>query len=698
MLDTSYQTRPVCVVDTECFPNYWLIGFREIDGPRVVSFERTPTQRLNIPALLNIFRRWTVVSFNGINYDMPMISLALMGAKNTLLKRVNDEIIPGGGLVGLKWWEVQDRYDAAMPEFLDHIDVMEVSPGSPNHPSLKLYAGRMHSRRMQDLPYSPGDYLTDEQIAIVRAYHANDLEVTRDLYLELKPQIDLRTQMSRRYGVDVRSKSDPQVAEAVIKAEIQRRTGERIYKPDVAPGTFFYKPPPYIRFQSLELRTLLETIQQAPFAIDRNGKLHVPPVMEKGVIVTVGDAQYKVGYGGLHSREKRASYLSDDEFVLVDRDVTSYYPSIILGSGLYPKHIGPIFLEIYRALYRERVAAKRAGDKNKAEMLKIVLNGIFGKFGSPFSTLYSPDLMLQTTLGGQLAVLMLVETAEARGFRVVSANTDGFVTRVARARRAEFDQLIAEWELNTVFMMDEVEYTALYSRDVNNYVAFTPDGKVKGKGVFTPAGRGLPGAAGLKKTPDREVVIDAVIEHLKHGTPVEQTIQGCSDVRRFLSVRRVNGGAEKDGQYLGKAIRWYWAAGESGVITAVTSGNTVPKTEGANPCMQLPEALPDDIDYDWYAREAYATLEELGMHVVDPALRGRSGKVYARLPDQSTWHVVDLPGGVARCGRRPPSLREPWIEVLSVPHGQRLCKTCRESNDGLSDTGTSRASRFAHAD
>jgi hypothetical protein len=671
--------RPVCVCDTECFPNYWLIGFRQVDGPRVVSFERTPTQRLNIPALLTIFRKYTVVTFNGTNYDMPMIALALMGAKNTLLKRANDEIILGG----LKWWEFEERYGARMPEFTDHIDVMEVSPGSPNKPSLKLYAGRLHSWRMQDLPYSPDEYLTDEQIAFVRSYHGNDLEVTRDLYLELKPQIDLRTQMSQRYGVDVRSKSDAQVAEAVIKAEIQRRTGERVYRPDVTPGTFFYAPPPYIRFRSPELRALLETIRQAPFAIDRGGKLYVPPVMEKGVIVTLGEAQYKVGYGGLHSREKRVSYLSDDEYVLVDRDVTSYYPSIILGSGLYPKHIGPIFLEIYRSLYMERIAAKRAGDKDKAETLKIVLNGIFGKFGSPFSALYSPDLMLQTTLGGQLAVLMLVEIVEAHGFHVVSANTDGFVTRVARARRAEFDRLIAEWELNTVFMMDEVEYRALYSRDVNNYVAFTNEGKVKGKGVFTPAGRGLPGAAGLKKTPDREVVIDAVIEHLKHGTPVERTIQDCTDLRRFISVRRVKGGAEKDGRYLGKAIRWYWAVGEPGVITTAGSGNTVPKTEGAAPCMQLPETLPEDIDYAWYVREAYATLEELGMHVVDPALRGRHGKVYARLPDQSTWHVVDLPGGVARCGRRPASLREPWIEVRSVPAGQRLCKTCRESNDGL---------------
>ena len=64
--------RPVAVCDTECFPNYWSIAFREVDGPRVISFERTETQRLNIPAVHNVFRRWRVITFNGINYDMPM--------------------------------------------------------------------------------------------------------------------------------------------------------------------------------------------------------------------------------------------------------------------------------------------------------------------------------------------------------------------------------------------------------------------------------------------------------------------------------------------------------------------------------------------------------------------------------------------------------------------------------------------------
>lgn len=670
------QARPTAVCDTECYRNYWSIAFREVDGSqRTRVFERLVDQPLDREGVLKLLRQWRIVTFNGVNYDIPMIALALQGASNEKLKQASDEIIMGG----LKYWEFEERYGVQIPSFVDHVDVMQVSPGSPNMPSLKLYAGRMHSRRMQDLPIDPHATLTPEQMDKLRDYGINDLDVTRDLYLELKPQIELRAQMSERYGVDVRSKSDAQVAEAVIKAEIQRRTGERVYRPDTTAGTFYYKAPDYIRFRSPELQELLATIQSSPFVIDRSGKLHVPPALEKGINIEIAGARYKVGYGGLHSQEKKSWHVSDDDYILVDTDGTSYYPTITLGSGLYPKHLGPVFLEVYRGIYVDRIAAKRAGNKNDAETLKIVLNGSFGKYGSPFSILFSPDLMLQTTLSGQLAMLMLVETVEASGMRVVSANTDGFVTRVPRARRAEFNHMVAEWEMNTIFMTEEVEYKALYSRDVNNYVAFTVEGKTKGKGIFTPAGRGLPGASGLKKTPDREVVIDAVIARLKDGKPVEQTIKACTDIRRFVTVRRVVGGAEKDGAYLGKAVRWYWGVGETGTINYVSNGNKVPKSEGAVPCMQLPTVFPDDIDYEWYIREAYATMEELGLDVKDPALIGRDGKVIARLPEQSTYHIVDLPGGVARCGRMPPSMRDPWVEVPAVPDGQRLCKTCRET-------------------
>ena len=72
-----------------------------------------------------------------------------------------------------------------------------------------------------------------------------------------------------------------------------------------------------------------------------------------------------------------------------------------------------------------------------------------------------------------------------------------------------------------------------------------------------------------------------------------------------MTVRSVTGGAEKDGLYLGKAIRWYHAVGSTGNITCKTNGNQVPMTEGTKPIMNMSGRMPTDIDYDWYVKKCY---------------------------------------------------------------------------------------------
>ena len=89
------------------------------------------------------------------------------------------------------------------------------------------------------------------------------------------------------------------------------------------------------------------------------------------------------------------------------------------------------------------------------------------------------------------------------------------------------------------------------------------------------------------------------------------TVRSCADIRKFVSVRTVTGGAVKDGVFLGKSIRWYYAAGEDGEIVYAKNGNKVPRSEGAKPIMDIPAAFPQDVDYDWYEREAERMLYDI---------------------------------------------------------------------------------------
>lgn len=668
------EDRPIAVCDTETYVNYFSIGFKSAADGRVRVFEKWNDSPLDRKGIATIFRKWRVVGFNFKAYDIPMILYAMSGASNGELKRASDELIQ----YGVPWWTFLDRYGLQVPEFMDCIDLMSVSPGIPQKPSLKLYAGRLHSQRMQELPIEVDDRIDENKIEVLRAYHGNDLDVTADLYNELKIQLHLRTILSNEYNIDLRSKSDAQIAEAVIKVEMERATGRKIYAPDIEPGYFTYQVPDFIEFQTPMMREVLDNIRRTKFVVDRAGVVKMPDYL-KDLHINLGRSVYRMGLGGLHSSEKKVSYYSDDKFIILDRDVTSYYPNVILRLGLYPKQIGPRFLDVYSRILSRRIAAKKAGDKNTAETLKIVANSNFGHFGNPFSPLNAPNLMIQVTVTGQLSILMLIEELEQRMIGVISANTDGFVTKVPRDCRDEFNEVCATWEKKTGFTLEETEYRSLHSQSVGAYIAITADGKAKLKGDIGLSGRGLPGAAGLKKNPNMDICTEAVVEYLKHGTPIEETIEWCIDPRKFLTVRRVTGGAlDQDENEIGKALRWYYSKEVSGGFKYKKNGNSVPQTIGAKTMMELLPYVPHDIDYDYYIREAYAILQDVGVKSDDPRLRGRSGRMIARLPDQKTYHVVDVSRDVALCGKGRDSIRDSWIEAEVQPEGRAMCGKCKK--------------------
>lgn len=232
--------------------------------------------------------------------------------------------------------------------------------------------------------------------------------------------------------------------------------------------------------------------------------------------------------------------------------------------------------------------------------------------------LYSPELLIQTTLSGQLCLLMCIEALEYCGFEVISANTDGIISKVPVDRRSDFDEIVKWFEETCGFTMEASSYRAVYSQDVNNFIIVKDDGEIKAKGIYSWKGSAWDDP--LSKNPETLVCLDALYAFLATGKPIRQTIYECKDVRRFVSVRTVQGGSMKDDIYLGKAIRWYYAKGSIDSIKNKKNGHKVPKTEQAKPLMTLPDTLPDDIDYIWYIDNAEQLLLELGYK--DKAMEG----------------------------------------------------------------------------
>ena len=620
----------VTILDSECYPNYFMCGFKFIELNKYLFFELYKNI-YSINGRIVSFDQWRdtfnftlhrflSIGFNSTYYDLPIIFEALKGNPVDDLKQYSNELI-------------YDRKRAKTYHKLNHIDIIEVAP---LHDGLKTYAGRIHAPRMQELPYEHDRILTEEEIYYVRNYNVNDLDNTELLYYALKGQIRLREKLGQRYQLDLRTKSDAQVAEAVIRAELNK-VGIRAKPPTVQPGsTFYYSVPDFIRFKTPQLQQVLEVVRKTPFEINAKLKTNMPRAIS-ALKIKIGKSSYKMGIGGLHSQEECAAYIATEKLKIVDTDVEGYYPNIILNQNLYPEHLGPGFLTVLQNLVDLRSDCKKKAKEYKQQnnielyiywdeesgSLKIATNGIFGKTGNEYSIVFSPQMMIQTTISGQLFILMMIEQITEAGFEVVSANTDGVVTLVPTERKAEFDSIVASWEKQTHFKTEQTFYKSIYSRDVNNYLAVKEYGNetssfldeqlgIKSKGAFCERGSALNSI--LSKNPETLICTDALLRFVKNKTPIEETIKACRDITRFVSVRKVEGGAQKNGKFLGKVIRWYYSSEEFETINYVKNGNIVPKSEGAKPLMDLPDEFPSDIDYAAYTKIANDMLFDIGYY------------------------------------------------------------------------------------
>ncbi len=611
------------VLDIECYKNYLLVMFKNVSSGKIIYFEKFNNSEINRRNILHILNKYTIVTFNGIKYDLVILEILIAGFSNEAIYKASGMLI----IEGKQPWQVRKQLGVAAL-YLDHVDLIEVAPLSA---SLKLYGGRIHCPKMQDLPIEPDDTIDKSDLGGMRLYCGNDLDLTIILLKALEKQLDLRYQMSDEYNTDMKSKSDAQIAEAVIKYEMKKNYNLTLKRPKIETGTqILFKAPKNLVFQTKVLQDLFQLFKSSPATVDKSGHVKFKTGEYKkddnGIVIlnkagnpteiphelsnkkiNIGTTTYKIGIGGLHSCEKGTSHVKG-KYLYKDYDVEAFYPRIILNNKLAPTHIGDPFLVTYESIVNRRLKAKREGNKVVNESLKITINGSFGKLGSKWSVLYAPHLMMQVTLTGQLSLLMLIESLELAGLSVVSGNTDGIVIKMLPEEQDLVDEIVSDWEFNTDYGMESNSYLGLYSRDVNNYIAITEKG-VKAKGAYADPRET---ANILKKNPTNEICPEAVKLFLKNNIPIRKTILECKDVSKFVTIRTVKGGALKEGQLVGKAVRWYYGKYELDAMYYKTSGNKVPRSDGAVPIMDLPNKLPDDIDYNWYIEESEKMLKEIG--------------------------------------------------------------------------------------
>jgi DNA polymerase elongation subunit (family B) len=177
------------------------------------------------------------------------------------------------------------------------------------------------------------------------------------------------------------------------------------------------------------------------------------------------------GTGGLHGSVNDRLIESDSEWVIIDADCVSMYPSVSIQYNLYPEHLGEKFCDVYRSIFEERSKHKKGTPENAA--YKLALNGVYGQSNSEFSPFFDPAFTMSITLGGQLLLSMLCERIMYLGddAELAQVNTDGITARVRRSALDKYYDVCKDWEKESRLTLEYAQYKKMYISDVNNYVA-----------------------------------------------------------------------------------------------------------------------------------------------------------------------------------------------------------------------------------
>jgi len=518
------------IYDCETFPNCFQVNIMDAkDGTRwAYEISDRANHSQQIVQMLEVMRdsKARMVGFNNIGFDYPILHM-LYQMKQATAAQLYDKamaIIQGGSWTHTIW---------PNERIVEQLDLYKIHhfDNKARATSLKVLEFNMRMENVEDLPFPVGKRLSPDEMDTLCAYCWNDIEATLAFYEHTKPMIAVRETLTHKYHRDFMNHNDTKIGKDFFIMELEKAGVECYqYGPD---GREPKQTPrdsialkdavfPWIEFEDPKFRQLLswfkrQTITETKGALDKK--------------LTVNGFKFVFGLGGIHGSIESEVVESDDAHVIIDLDVTSYYPSLAIRNRLYPKHLTDKFVEVYANLKDQRVHFAKGTPENA--MLKLALNGVYGDSNNPYSVFYDPLYTMRTTLNGQLLLCLLAEKLMAiEGLRLLQMNTDGLTIHVERDKVAQVEFVREWWEMLTGLDLEEAIYRRMFIRDVNNYLAGYEDGKVKRKGAYEYEREWHQNQSAL-------VVPKAAEANLLHDIPIRQFIENHPDVYDFMLRAKV---------------------------------------------------------------------------------------------------------------------------------------------------------------
>ena len=533
------------------------------------------------------------------------------------------------------------NYDV-FPEYREHeLSLKQIDLFKINHydnknrmVSLKRLEFEMDLENIEEMPiHHTKVNMTKEEIELTIDYCYNDVDATYEFYKVTlgdtdhplyrgNNQIELRRDIEEEFGIPCLNYSDSKIGDEMIKKyycsekgiEYKELPRKGYFRKNIELKNCIAK---YVMFETTQLSEFLKKMKKTTLGLQDDFKEHID----------FHGNVYSFMKGGLHTENSPKVFEADEECEIIDWDVSSYYPAIIINNGQFPAHLGQEFLRGYKQMFEKRLELKPLAKKDRkikgiVGALKLAVNSVYGKSSDMQSWIFDRQLTMFTTITGELSLMMLIEQYELNGIHVISANTDGVTIKVKKELIPLMHQLNDWWCNITQYELERTDYSKIIFSTVNDYLAIMTNGEIKKKGDFLTDFE-------LHKNKSARVVPIALEQYFVHGVPVDVTIRNHQNLYDFCLRQKATRSFHYEGTnritgevtVYDKLIRYYVSnTGDkifkiknpecqtrAAAISQIEAGEWVCKV-----CNFLPKGSPvDNVNYDYYIEKANRIITKI---------------------------------------------------------------------------------------
>lgn len=490
--------KSVQVYDIETLINFFCVTFADIKSKKLETFIIDENQN-NLQELIKFIQLdcLGLIGFNNINFDYPIFHRII---KN---KIGNQQIFD----LAQNIIESQNKFDISKYKYIIYekdwiipqLDLFKIwhFDNRAKRTSLKDVQMAMNWPNLQSNPFDIHLLVNEEQKKQVIEYNINDILSTLEFYNITKGQtniktysgddkIQLRYDIKEEFDINCINYNDVKIGDSISKSiylKLSNKSYQELKDLKTIRPIIHLKDciSDEIQFKTKKLNDLLYWLKAKSITSTKG---------EISKTLDFANIKFEIKQGGIHTKDTPGLIISDEEYIIMDFDIDSEYPSAIIKFGLFPAHLGKEWLVGYTQQYNKRIEAKKRKKEAKKfdtinKTFKLSLNGGgYGKTGEPNSWQFDPLVTMTVTINCQLFILMLCEELSLQEFEIISANTDGITVKCKKGREDIIRKIVANFTIKTNFTFEENIYQKLIRTSISDYIAVKEDNSIKLKGDF----------------------------------------------------------------------------------------------------------------------------------------------------------------------------------------------------------------------